>query len=118
MRRSTRIEIYHRLALARDFIEASVDKPITLSDYSRVACLSPHHFLRLFKQVYGETPHQFLTRLRLKCALDLLQSTEISVTEICFLVGFESLGSFSTLFKRHYGRSPLAFRTTPLKVLY
>lgn len=118
MRRSTRIEIYHRLALARDFIEASLDKPITLTDYSGVACLSPHHFLRLFKQVYGETPHQFLTRLRLKCALDLLQSTEISVTEICFLVGFESLGSFSTLFKRHYGKSPMAFRGTQLNVLY
>jgi AraC family transcriptional regulator len=110
MRRSTRIEIYHRLSLARDFIEASLDKPISLADYAGVACLSPHHFLRLFRQVYGETPHQFLTRLRLKQALDLLQKTEIPVTEICFLVGFESLGSFSSLFKRHCGKSPLAFR--------
>ncbi|MCW3094932.1 MAG: transcriptional regulator, AraC family [Chthonomonadaceae bacterium] len=110
MRRSTRIEIYQRLALARDFIEASLDRPITLTDYSGVACLSPHHFLRLFRQVYGETPHQFLTRLRLKTAMDLLQKTETPVTEICFLVGFESLGSFSSLFKRHYGRSPVAFR--------
>lgn len=110
MRRSTRIEIYQRLSLARDYIEASLDKPITLTDYSGVACLSPHHFLRLFRQVYGETPHQFLTRIRLRCAMDLLQKTDIPVTEICFLVGFESLGSFSTLFKRHYGKSPMAFR--------
>lgn len=114
MRRSTRIEIYQRLSLARDFIEASLDKPVSLTDYAGVACLSPHHFLRLFKQVYGETPHPFLTRLRLKCALELLQKTEVPVTEICFLVGFESLGSFSTLFKRHYGKSPLAFRRAPV----
>lgn len=110
MRRSTRIEIYHRLSLARDYIEASMEKPITLADYSGVACLSPHHFLRMFKEVYGETPHQFLTRIRLKCARNLLVKTEIPVTEICFLVGFESLGSFSTLFKRHFGKSPMAFR--------
>lgn len=110
MRRSTRIEIYQRLSLARDFMEASLDKPITLTDYSGVACLSPHHFLRLFKEVYNETPHQFLTRRRLNCALELLQNSEIPITEICFLVGFESLGSFSTLFKRHHGKSPRAFR--------
>jgi AraC family transcriptional regulator len=114
MRRGTRVEIYQRLAVARDFIEASLDQSITLADYSRVACLSPHHFLRLFKEVYRETPHQFLTRLRLNSARRLLQTTDIPVTEICFLVGFESPGSFSTLFKRHFGMSPVACRRTPV----
>jgi AraC family transcriptional regulator len=107
---ATRVEIYQRLSLARDFMEASLQDPITLQDCASVACLSPHHFLRLFKQVYYHTPHQYLTHLRLERALFLLRKTQLPVTEICFLVGFESLGSFSTLFKRHYGKPPSAFR--------
>ena len=110
IRHATRMEIYQRLALARDFLESSLNESITLTDYARVACLSPHHFLRLFKQVYGETPHQYLTRLRLERALSLLRKTRLSVTEICFLVGFESLGSFSSLFKKIYGAAPSALR--------
>jgi AraC family transcriptional regulator len=110
IRQSTRVEIYQRLSLARDFMEASLQDPITLIDCANIACLSPHHFLRLFKQVYGETPHQYLTWLRLERALFLLRKTQLPVTEICFLVGFESLGSFSTLFKRRYGKPPSVLR--------
>lgn len=110
MRHSTRVEIYHRLALARDYMEASLRDPISLPDYASVACLSPHHFLRLFKAVYGETPHQTLTRLRLERAVSLLRKTDIPITDLCFLVGFTSLGSFSTLFKENYGVAPTVFR--------
>lgn len=109
-RSSTRLELYKRLSHARDFIEKNVDQPITLPQIAGVACLSIHHFLRLFKQVFEETPHQYLTRKRIERAKDLLLTTSISVTDICQSVGFRSPGSFSWLFRRHVGCSPEGFR--------
>ncbi|MEP7220005.1 MAG: helix-turn-helix transcriptional regulator, partial [Bacteroidota bacterium] len=81
-----------------------------LADMAKIACLSPHHFLRLFKHAFQETPHQYLTRKRLEWAQDLLTSTERSITDICVSIGFESLGSFSWLFRRRFGASPDLFR--------
>ena len=66
--------------------------------------------LRLFKQAFGRTPHQFLTHRRIERAKHLLARTERPVTEICLDVGFESLGSFSHLFRRETGASPTAYR--------
>ncbi|MCC7437762.1 MAG: helix-turn-helix transcriptional regulator [Armatimonadetes bacterium] len=109
-RNLTRMELYKRLSQARNFIEKNIDKPISLSQVADVACLSSHHFLRLFKQVFGETPHQYLTRKRIERAKDLLLTTPISVTGICQSVGFKSPGSFSWLFRRHVGYSPEGFR--------
>jgi hypothetical protein len=74
------------------------------------ARLSPWHLLRAFRQTFGETPHNFLTRLRLERAQQLLTVTSRPVTEICFDVGFTSLGSFSSLFRRKVGLSPAEFR--------
>lgn len=110
VRSSTRAEIYLRLHRAKDFMDASLNQPIALSQIAEVAWFSPHHFLRLFKQVFHETPHQYLTRRRLEKAQHLLSKTDRSVTEICNEVGFESLGSFSWLFRRHVGMSPETFR--------
>lgn len=109
-RNLTRMELDKRLSQARNFIEKNIDKPISLSQAADVACLSIHHFLRLFKQVFGETPHQYLTRKRIERAKDLLLTTPISVTDICQSVGFKSPGSFSWLFRRHVGYSPEGFR--------
>ncbi len=109
-RPATREELYRRIHYARDYAAASLDRPLTLQEWAGVACLSPNHFLRTFKQIFHSTPHQYLTRLRLEKAQDLLRKTDRSVTEICFDVGFESLGSFSTLFRRHCGVSPQAYR--------
>jgi AraC family transcriptional regulator len=109
-RPSTRAEIYVRLQRARDFMEASLFEPLTIPDIAAAAWFSPHHFLRLFKQTFGQTPHQYLTRRRLEHARRLLSASEISVTEVCSTVGFESLGSFSLLFRRHVGQSPEAWR--------
>ncbi|HSP05585.1 MAG TPA: helix-turn-helix domain-containing protein, partial [Acidobacteriota bacterium] len=92
---STREELYRRLHRARDFMAASFQSTLRLEDIAGVACLSPNHFLRSFKQVFGLSPHQYLTRLRLEEARQLLEQSDLSVTEICLSVGFESHGSFS-----------------------
>ncbi len=75
-----------------------------------MAWFAPHHFLRLFKQTFGETPHRYLTRRRLERAQHLLAKTDLSVNDICTESGFQSVGSFSWLFRRHLGMSPNTFR--------
>ena len=115
VRYATKVEAYRRLWRARDFIEASFLEPIDLARIAEAAELSPHHLLRLFKRVYGETPHQFVTKRRLGYAQFLLEYTDRSVTDICFDIGFESLGSFSTLFKTHLGVSPAHYRMSLLQ---
>lgn len=109
-RPATREELYRRLHYARDFAAATFDQPLTLDELARVACLSPNHFLRSFKLLFHQTPYQYLTHLRLEEAQRLLRHTELSVTEIGQAVGFESLGSFSWLFRQRFGLSPQAYR--------
>ncbi len=109
VRYATKVEAYRRLWRARDFIEASFAERVTLERIAAAAELSPHHLLRLFKKFFGETPHQLVTRRRLEHARQLLL-TGRSVTDTCFDVGFESLGSFSTLFKTRLGVSPAQYR--------
>jgi AraC-like DNA-binding protein len=109
-RSATREELYRRLHLARDYIAATFDQPITLADMAAVAGLSPNHLLRTFKQLFRQTPHQYLTDRRLEQAQKLLHQTDRSVTDICFAVGFESLGAFSWLFRRQVGFSPTDYR--------
>lgn len=110
LRGATREELYRRLHRARDHAAASFTGRVALHDLAQVACLSPSHFLRTFRQLFGETPHQYLTGRRLARARDLLSKTSLPVTEICLAVGFESLGSFSALFRRQTGVSPNAYR--------
>ena len=85
-------------------------RPVSLPDVAARANLSPHHFLRVYKRAYGETPHEFLTRLRIERAKTLLARGSHNVTEACFEVGFSSLGSFSTLFTHRVGLSPSEYR--------
>jgi AraC family transcriptional regulator len=109
-RPATRKELYRHLWRAKEFVEACFTERITLRDVATAAELSPHHLLRLFKACFGETPHQLTTKRRLERAEQLLLTTDRSVTEVCFDVGFESLGSFSTLFKARLGVSPAQCR--------
>lgn len=109
-RASTRAEYYRRLNRARDFMESCLEAPLDLRQISGEAFMSPHHFLRLFKHVFKETPHQYLTRRRIERAQRLLIQTDLPVTEICYQVGFESLGSFSWLFRKRVGQSPDQYR--------
>jgi len=109
-RAATREELYRRLYLARDFILACLDQPLTLDDMARTACLSPNHLMRTFKQLFGQSPYQFLMQQRLLRAQEYLRYSGKSVTEICLSLGFKSLGSFSWLFTRATGQSPQAYR--------
>jgi AraC family transcriptional regulator len=110
LRPSTRHELRLRISRARDIIHSRLSQRLRIDDIAAEACLSPYHFIRVFKLCYGETPHAYLTRCRLDRARFLLERTNQSVTDICFSVGFESLGSFSSLFKRATGLSPSALR--------
>lgn len=85
-------------------------QPVYLPDVAAHANLSPYHFLRVYKQAFRETPHEFLTRLRIERAKTLLARGSHNVTEACFEVGFSSLGSFSTLFAHRVGLSPSEYR--------
>lgn len=110
IRAATREELYRRVCRGRDYASALFAEPITLNDLAGAACLSPNHFLRTFRQLFGQTPHQFLTDRRLHEARRLLAQEQLPVTEVCLAVGFESLGSFSTLFRKRFGVSPSQFR--------
>lgn len=103
-------DLAERLRRARAFIDQSFDQPIDLDDIAHQACLSRYHFLRSFRRVFDVTPHQYLTRKRIERAKELLIESDLPVTEICFEVGFHSLGSFSTLFQRHVGHAPGRYR--------
>lgn len=110
VRTATRKELYRRLHVGRDFITDNFREPLALEEIAQAAALSPFHFLRSFKQLFGHTPHAFLTERRIQVAQDQLTTTERSITDICHEVGFTSLGSFSTWFQRHTGRSPRQYR--------
>lgn len=110
IRASTREELYRRLLRGRDFMLSTLDRPIRLSDVARAACLSPYHFHRVFTKTFQETPHSYHTRQRMAKARALLKRKDRSITEACLESGFESLTSFSSLFRRHHGVSPREFR--------
>jgi AraC-like DNA-binding protein len=101
---------HKQIRLARQVLQREYDAPITIEDLSREVALSPFHLIRSFRRVYRQTPHQYLVELRIAKAKELLRNTDLSVTEICVAVGFESLGSFSTLFRKLVGIAPSAYR--------
>ncbi len=98
------------LAHARDLIDTSWHLPLSLDQISKFIGFSRHHFIRAFRRAYGITPHRYLTRRRIEKAQYLLAFTDMSVTDICYEVGFRSLGSFSTQFRRYTGYSPIHHR--------
>lgn len=103
-------ETFRRLCRARDLLAAEYQAKLSLEQAAREACLSRFHFHRLFKSAFGETPHDFLTQRRMAQAKRLLAAGEMSVTEVCFEVGYSSLGSFSHKFRAVAGRSPLEYQ--------
>jgi AraC-like DNA-binding protein len=101
--------VFH-LRRARDLIDRHFAEPLDLDAMARAAGFSRYHFARGFAAAYGETPGQYLTRRRIERAQDLLRSADLTVTEICHLVGFTSLGSFSARFSALVGASPTEYR--------
>ena len=102
--------IHPSLWRARELIDARYSQPLDLDELARAANFSRYHFLRAFRQAFHATPHEYLTRKRIERAKELLAQSDFTVTEICFEVGFESLGSFSTLFHKIVGWSPSIYR--------
>ncbi len=98
------------LRRARDLIDRDYAEPLDLDAMAAEAGYSRSHFARAFTAAYGETPRTYLTRRRIERAKTLLRTANLSVTEICFLVGFSSLGSFSSRFRTLVGRSPSEYR--------
>jgi AraC-like DNA-binding protein len=98
------------LRRARDLIDRDYAGPLDLDRLAATAGLSKYHFLRCFARTYGKTPAVYLTERRIERAQDLLRATNLTVTEICLLVGFSSLGSFSRRFRELVGVSPSAYQ--------
>lgn len=98
------------LLRAKDLADARYFEPLSVGDLARGAGYSPAHFSREFRRTFGEAPHSYLLTRRLERAAALLRSTDRSVAEICFAVGLQSVGSFTTSFTRTYGVSPTGYR--------
>ena len=108
--RSTKTEILRRLSIARDYMISNYNKNVRLEDIAQTACLSINHLLRTFKQAYQQSPHQFLTKIRLQQAKHLLKNTDYPVNEIVDIVGFECPSSFIRLFKNSFHVTPGQYR--------
>jgi len=102
-------DLCRQVMQAKTYMDKHFAEKIALKDISRSACYSSFHFLRLFKLIYGKTPHQYLTSVRINKAKELLR-TKLPVSVVCYSVGFESVGSFKILFRRSTGYTPHAYR--------
>jgi AraC-like DNA-binding protein len=100
-----------RMLRARDAMDHAFARPLDVPALARVAHVSPAHFSRQFRATFGEPPHRYLQRRRVERAMELLRETDRSVTDICFDVGFNSLGTFSRTFRTIVGESPSAYRS-------
>ena len=98
------------LLRAKDLADARYFEPLGVDDLAGAAGLSRAHFSREFRRAFGESPHAYLLTRRLERAAALLRTTDRSVADICFSVGLQSVGSFTTSFTRTYGVSPTAYR--------
>jgi AraC-like DNA-binding protein len=103
-------ELLPHLRRARDLADRRFADPLDLGALAAAAGVSKYHFSRCFAATYGETPLRYLTRRRVERAQDLLRSANLTVTEVCMLVGFSSLGSFSSRFRELVGESPIQYR--------
>jgi transcriptional regulator GlxA family with amidase domain len=100
------------LLRAKDLADARYFEPLDVSNMARAAGLSKAHFSREFRSAFGDSPHAYLLTRRLERAASLLRTTDRSVADVCFSVGLQSVGSFTTSFSRTYGLSPTAYRAT------
>jgi AraC-like DNA-binding protein len=98
------------LLRAKDLIDARYFEPLVVDDLAGAAGLSRAHYSREFRRAFGESPHAYLLTRRLERAAGLLRTTDRSVADICFSVGLQSVGSFTTSFTRTYGVAPSAYR--------
>lgn len=107
---TTRSEVLNRLCMATDYIYEYYASNIALDDLAVIACLSKFHFLRLFKEVHKQTPYQYITRIRLSKAVQLLKASTLSINEIAWAVGYEDSSTFCRSFKRRHNYWPQSYR--------
>jgi transcriptional regulator GlxA family with amidase domain len=103
-------ESNRRMLRARDAMDRTYAQPLDVPALARIAIVSEAHFIRTFKDTFGETPHRYLQRRRVERSLFLLRETHRSITDICLDVGFGSLGTFSRTFREIMGESPSDYR--------
>jgi AraC-like DNA-binding protein len=103
-------DVYKKIVGAKVYIDQNFQEPINLNRLARESCLSRYHFHRLFTRIYQKTPHQYLTGKRIEQARQWLVAKDWTIVEICTGIGFESIGSFSTLFKKEIGQAPRRYR--------
>jgi AraC-like DNA-binding protein len=104
------LPLARHLLRAKDLVDARYQDPLDVPALARAAHLSPAHFSREFRRIFGETPHRYLLTRRLERAAALLRNTDRAVVEICLAVGLRSVGSFTTSFGKAFGLSPAAYR--------
>jgi AraC-like DNA-binding protein len=104
------VPLSRHLLRVRDLIDRAYAEQLDIAALAGTASVSQAYFSRSFKSAFGETPHQYLMSRRMERAMALLRAGDLSVTEVCFAVGFSSLGSFSTQFRRFVGDSPSTYR--------
>lgn len=109
-----RLQDLVRLRRVRDRIDRDFAQPLNVEELARGAHVSAGHLSREFKRVYGESPYSYLMTRRIERAMALLRRGDLQVTEVCFEVGFSSLGTFSTRFSEIVGTSPSIFRRDAL----
>ncbi|HEX9123994.1 MAG TPA: AraC family transcriptional regulator [Actinomycetota bacterium] len=102
--------VRQRVEEIRAYLEANATKDLDMNSVARANALSPFYLTRIFKAQYGVPPYRYLIRLRIRLARELLQGSELTVTQICHRVGFNSLPHFITTFRRHTGMSPSQYR--------
>ena len=100
LKSATQREIHRRLTLAVDLVHASYERDIGLCDMARAACLSKFHFLRLFTELYGLTPHAYLQRKRAKVAARLLERRGLTATDVARRAGFQSRSTMARQLRR------------------
>ena len=103
-------DLNRRLLRARDAMDRAYAEPLDVPTVAAVAHISEAHFSRCFRAAFGETPHRYLQRRRVERSMFLLRETDRSITDICFDVGFMSLGTFSRTFREIIGETPSAYR--------
>ena len=101
---------YKKVCLGRDYLTKHYASCFDLGEVADYSCMSKYHFCRVFSEVFGESPYQYIAKIRIEQAKKLLITSKFSINDICEKVGYSSIGSFSVLFRKKTGMSPTQYR--------